>query len=388
MSIAARWRSRARGWGEQPVVPTLDRGVCLRNDLGSMARVNAEISGVTNEVSTSEPCLEPCRVRFQKTVRMSGAHVRGRDSRSPPGGDRGDSSWVLPADDTEPPDTGAPVVVAADVDASRLTVSEEEATVPVTPKRVLLMSVLIVMTLVGVYFLIPKLAGLKETWGQLRSGDPRLLAVGGVLELLSIAGYATLFRTVFGRGVPRIDWRVSLEIPLAGIAAVRLVAAAGAGGVAVTAWALRRAGMSAEVIAGRMVARLVIQYSIYLGAVIVCGLGLWTGMFGGGGSVAITLFPAVLAAVLVAAVLSMALLPRTSSSAFGVSRIARARSVGWRGGSRRRRTRSAAESGSLATWFGRGAWGCWGQWLIGPSTSLCSACASMRLGRSCRCLSW
>jgi uncharacterized protein (TIRG00374 family) len=168
---------------------------------------------------------------------------------------------------------------------------------------------LLVIVVVGVYLLIPKLAGLRQTWGQLRRGDPLWLALGGALELLSIAGYATLFRTVFGRGVPRIDWRVSLQIPLAGIAAVRLVAAAGAGGVAVTAWALRRAAMSAEVVACRMVASLVIQYSVYLGAVIVCGLGLWTGLFGGGGSVAITLVPAVLAAVLVAGILSLALLP-------------------------------------------------------------------------------
>ena len=41
----------------------------------------------------------------------------------------------------------------------------------------------------------------------------------------------------------RIDWRASIEIPLAGIAAIRLLSAAGAGGVAVTAWALRRAGL-------------------------------------------------------------------------------------------------------------------------------------------------
>jgi uncharacterized protein (TIRG00374 family) len=168
---------------------------------------------------------------------------------------------------------------------------------------------LIVVALVGVYFLIPKLAGLKQTWGQLRRGDPLWLAAAAALELLSIAGYATLFRAVFGRGVPRIDWRVSLQIPLAGIAAIRLVAAGGAGAVAVTAWALGRAGMSAEVIACRIVASLVVQYSVYLGAVIVCGLGLWAGVFAGGGSVAITLFPAVLAAALAAVVLSLALLP-------------------------------------------------------------------------------
>jgi uncharacterized protein (TIRG00374 family) len=168
---------------------------------------------------------------------------------------------------------------------------------------------LIVVALVGVYFLIPKVAGLKQTWGQLRRGDPLWLAAAAALELLSIAGYATLFRAVFGRGVPRIDWRVSLQIPLAGIAAIRLVAAGGAGAVAVTAWALGRAGMSAEVIACRIVASLVVQYSVYLGAVIVCGLGLWAGVFAGGGSVAITLFPAVLAAALAAVVLSLALLP-------------------------------------------------------------------------------
>jgi putative heme transporter len=182
--------------------------------------------------------------------------------------------------------------------------------VSITRARLLIGAVVIVVALVGLYLLIPKLAGLNHTWGQLRRGDPLWLAAGAALELLSIAGYATLFRTVFGRGVPRIDWRVSLQIPLAGIAAIRLVAAAGAGGVAVTAWALARAGMSAPVIACRLVASLVAQYSVYLCAVIVFGLGLWTGLFGGGGSFAITIVPAAFAAVLMAAVLSLALLPR------------------------------------------------------------------------------
>ena len=79
--------------------------------------------------------------------------------------------------------------------------------------------------------------------------------------------------------------------------------------MAVTAWALGRAGMSAEVIACRIVASLMIQYSAYLAAVIVSGPGLWAGVFGDGGSLAITPFAAVLAAVLAAAVLSLALMP-------------------------------------------------------------------------------
>ena len=106
---------------------------------------------------------------------------------------------------------------------------EEDGPTVITRKRLLLGSVLIVVTLIGLYFLIPKLAGLQRTWGQLKRGDPLWLAVGAVLEMCSIVGYAVLFRTVFGRGIPRIDWRASVEIPLAGIAAIRLVAAAGAG---------------------------------------------------------------------------------------------------------------------------------------------------------------
>jgi hypothetical protein len=156
---------------------------------------------------------------------MPGAHVRGGDSRSPLSSDRRDVASVSPVGEREPLDTRTPGAVASAVDASRLTVSEEGPTVPIARTRLLAASGLISLALVGMYFLIPKLAGLKQTWGQLRRGDPRWLAAGAALELLSIAGYATLFRTVFGRGVPRIDWRVSLQIPLAGIAAIRLATA-------------------------------------------------------------------------------------------------------------------------------------------------------------------
>jgi uncharacterized protein (TIRG00374 family) len=136
------------------------------------------------------------------------------------------------------------------------------------------------------------------------------LAVGGVLELLSILGYTVLFRSVFGRGMPRIDWRASIEIPLAGIAAIRLLSAAGAGGVAVTAWALSRAGMQAGVIACRLIASYVIQYGFYLGSMLVCGLGLYFGIFPGGGSFSLLIIPAIFSAVAILLVAGMAFLPR------------------------------------------------------------------------------
>ena len=180
----------------------------------------------------------------------------------------------------------------------------------VSRRQVVLGLVLLVIALAGLYFLLPKLAGLNQTWGQLKHGNPVWLVLGAVLECVSVAGYALLFRTIFGRGMPRIDWRASVEIPLAGIAAIRLLAAAGAGGVAVTAWALRRAGMEREVIACRMVASYVVQYSVYLGALIVCGVGLRAGLLAGPGPFTLTIPPAILAVVVVMLVAGMALVPQ------------------------------------------------------------------------------
>jgi len=96
---------------------------------------------------------------------------------------------------------------------------------------------------------------------------------------------------------------------MAGLAATRLFAAGGAGGVALTAWALRRSGMEPRLVALRMVAFLVLLYTIYAAAVVIDGIGLGTGLFPGGGSFAITFVPAIVAAGLVAAVGAMALLP-------------------------------------------------------------------------------
>jgi uncharacterized protein (TIRG00374 family) len=180
----------------------------------------------------------------------------------------------------------------------------------ITRRRVIIALIVVVLLLGGLYFLLPKLAGLEQTWGQLEHGDPVLLGVAGLLELLSVVGYAVLFRSVFGREMPRIDWRASLEIPLAGIAAIRLLSAAGAGGVAVTAWALSRAGMQAGVIACRMVASYVIQYSIYLGSMLVCGLGLWFGVFPGGGTFSLLVVPALFSAGAIMFVASMAFVPQ------------------------------------------------------------------------------
>jgi uncharacterized membrane protein YbhN (UPF0104 family) len=188
----------------------------------------------------------------------------------------------------------------------------DAATGPVGPlsRRNLIFGVLfLIAALVGLYFLIPKLAGLNDTWGRIKHGDPWWLALGALLECLSVGGYVVLFRTVFARGMPRLTWRAAVEIPLAGIAAIRLLAAAGAGGVALTVWALRRAGMEPRVIGCRITASYAVQYSIYLGALVVGGLGLWLGVFAGQGPVELTLVPAIFGAAALALGAAMGLVP-------------------------------------------------------------------------------
>ena len=102
------------------------------------------------------------------------------------------------------------------------------------------------------YFVLPKLAGVGTTLHRIEGGDSWWIAVGVVLELLSFAGYVVLFRAVFVRDAARsaIGWRESYQITMAGLVATRLFAAAGAGGVALTAWALRALGHGAA--AGRL----------------------------------------------------------------------------------------------------------------------------------------
>jgi uncharacterized protein (TIRG00374 family) len=118
-----------------------------------------------------------------------------------------------------------------------------------------------------------------------------------------------LFRAVFLRGKSRIDWRESYQITMAGLAATRLFSAGGAGGIALTAWALRRSGMEARIVACRMIAFTVLLYGVYMAALVICGLGLYTGLFPGPAPFAITVVPAIFGGVVIALFLAVSLLP-------------------------------------------------------------------------------
>jgi uncharacterized protein (TIRG00374 family) len=207
-------------------------------------------------------------------------------------------------------------------------VSEEEMPrVVLTRRRAIGFALFVLSGVAFLYFVLPKLAGVGKTVHRIEGGDTWWIVVGVLLELLSFAGYVVLFRAVFVRGQGRIGWPESYEITMAGLVATRLFAAAGAGGVALTAWALRRSGMEPRIVACRMVAFMVLLYVIYAGSLLLDGIGLGTGLFPGGGSFAITIVPAMVAALLFAVAGAMALLPddverRLAGWASGSGRIA------------------------------------------------------------------
>jgi uncharacterized protein (TIRG00374 family) len=205
---------------------------------------------------------------------------------------------------------------------------EEMPRVLFTRQRALVFGLFVISALAFLYFVLPKITGLKDTWDRLGDGDPWWLGVAFACELLSFAGYVVLFRTVFIRGHDRIDWRASYQITMAGLAATRLFAAAGAGGVALTAWALRRSGLEARIVACRMIAFLVLLYIVYLGALVIDGIGLRTGLLPGSSPFAITVIPAIFGGVLIVVILALSFLPedierRLERSAQGSSRAAR-----------------------------------------------------------------
>ena len=187
--------------------------------------------------------------------------------------------------------------------------TEEMPRVVLTRRRLLASVVFVVVVVAFLYFGLPKLLGLRQTWSRIQHGNAWWLALGAALEVCSFWGYIILFRAVFARGEPRLDWSASYQITMAGLAATRLFAAGGAGGIALTAWALGRAGMEARVAACRLTAFMVLLYGVYMGTLVICGLGLYLGLIPGEAPFAITVVPAIFGAIVIVMFLGIAMLP-------------------------------------------------------------------------------
>jgi putative heme transporter len=196
--------------------------------------------------------------------------------------------------------------------------------------------VLGVLLAVGaVFFLLPHLVGLGPTLERLRGGHVGWLALGVAFEACSLLSQVVLFRGIFAKPGNRIGWRNSGQITLAGAAATKLMAAAGAGGVAVTVMGLRGYGLSAAEVANGMFCLEILLYGVYMAALAIAGCGLWFGVFSGSRASGLTLIPASFAVAVILIALSILLFNEPVTRSL--------------------ERRAARSTGRLAPWFHRAA---------------------------------
>jgi uncharacterized protein (TIRG00374 family) len=254
-----------------------------------------------------------------------------------------------------------------DIDEELDRTEEEMPRMRLAGRNVLLGVIFVVAGLAFLYFGLPQIVGIEETWDRLRSGDAWWLAGAFVFTACSFGGYVALFQGVYVRQGLNIDLKASYVITMASLAATRLFAAGGAGGIALTAWALRRAGMPGRQVADSTVAFLVLTYVVYMAALVICGFGLRWGVFSGPDPWAVTVLPALFGLISIAIFLLLALVPtdverrlrdwacdqgrpRLASIAQRLATVPAATSAGVREAMRHVRSKDPALIGSFAYW--------------------------------------
>jgi len=155
---------------------------------------------------------------------------------------------------------------------------------------------------------------LADAFSRVAGADPSWVVVGVGFEALSFLGYVVLFWLIAARASRAVGLRESAEISLAGAAATRLLPTAGLGGVAVTLWALARAGLKPKDSVGTLLTFLVLLYTVFMGGLAVSGLLLATGVAAGDGPLVLMLMPAAFGVSVIAAAL---VLGRRRSTVFG-----------------------------------------------------------------------
>ena len=162
---------------------------------------------------------------------------------------------------------------------------------------------------------------LADALSRALSADPRWIVLAAVAELLSFTGYIALFWLVGRRVTMRLDLRTSAEITLGGAAATRLLPTAGAGGAALTLWALTKTGVGAKRAGRLLLTFLVLLYGVFLAGIAVSGGAIALGL--GGTSDHAGLAAAGTVAAVLAIVIGLTLGVRRREAAADAGRIAR-----------------------------------------------------------------
>jgi putative heme transporter len=187
-------------------------------------------------------------------------------------------------------------------------VAKNRRPIPGSPgmRAVVVTAALLAVAIAVLYVLVPAIAGLEDTWSRISTGDPIWLLVAAALEILSYLSYMALIHATFAPASVPVGWAASYRITMVGVVASRLFALAGAGGIAVTAWALRRLGMRGREVVARMAAFFMLLYGVFMAGMVAGGLGLWTGLLSGPAPFGLTIVPAIFGAGVIAAVLVIA----------------------------------------------------------------------------------
>jgi uncharacterized protein (TIRG00374 family) len=193
----------------------------------------------------------------------------------------------------------------------------------------LVTAVALAAAVVGLYVFLPAVAGLDETWRRLTRGDPWWLTAALAFEALSFTAYVVLLRQTFETPSVAFGWQLSYRITMAGVAATRMLATAGAGGIALTAWAARRAGLAAREVTARLATFLILLYAVFMAALVIGGLGLRSGVFAGPAPFGLTVVPAIFGATVIVTVLAVAYVSPGLDQVLSRVRVATTRRSRW-----------------------------------------------------------
>lgn len=177
------------------------------------------------------------------------------------------------------------------------------------PGQIMKTLVIVGVLVAAIYVAVPKLAGLDDAIARLGEAQRSWIAAAIAANVVAFGSYVALFRGVVGGASVRLDWRESYQVTMAGLAATRLFSAGGAGGIVLTYWALRKAGMDRRESARRMVAFLVLLYAVYIFTVIIFGVLLRAGLLPGEGKVSMTVVPAAIAGFVLVVILLISRIP-------------------------------------------------------------------------------
>jgi uncharacterized membrane protein YbhN (UPF0104 family) len=138
--------------------------------------------------------------------------------------------------------------------------------------------------------LLPGIGDLRRSFAH---ASAAWIVIGVALELASSLAYVVAFRFVF---CTRMDWSATYKIAMSELGVNSLLPVGGAGGLALGAWALRRAGMEAEEIAKKTVAFFLLTSVPNVTLLVVLGIGLAVGLLPGDVGLPLAIVPAAVAA--------------------------------------------------------------------------------------------